>query len=590
VIIILIINEIVSTLSGETKYAGYPTTLIRLLGCNLHCSYCIGVKPGNKPPKITLADKPNKRIQDVIVGDILLTVDDSGKLVETTVKNTMNRVVDNHYGIKIEGKREIFVTGDHPFKTTRGWVNACDLKLSDEIIHINPEEKNAYYMRKHNPMFNAATARKSTDSKDYGSISTKISDTRNERILSGDITFAPMSQRNKIAASERMKTNNPMKYDEVKKKRNKTCNDRGINDAFGSRVEEMWKNDEFKDNQRQRMHEDNPMYDEDVVIKNCISHSRKKSTYESKFEKMCVDNGVVVSYVGDNKLFIGTKNPDFIIPNTNKVIEVYSGTYGYSSGKTRRGFCWRSKLSSYYSRRGYKCLFVDMDAHNYSRNVRKILKYYHNGLKVEKVTRYDSELKVYNFTCSPYNTYLADNMLVHNCDTVEDPSVKKRVLSVKRVVNMAKDMRNKYVLVTGGEPLLQEETIPLVLELNKEGFTVWIETNGAVKIEQDDYRRTWNYTMDIKCPSSGMSDKNVYANLKLLHQNDEVKLVIGDRKDFDFAIKTLRKYPTQASVCLSPMFKGGKCNGGMLAKWMLEERSLREARLSLQIHKILNIQ
>ena len=95
--------------------------------------------------------------------------------------------------------------------------------------------------------------------------------------------------------------------------------------------------------------------------------------------------------------------------------------------------------------------------------------------------------------------------------------------------------------------------------------------------------------MDIKCPSSGVSEKNVYDNLLRLQTNDEVKFVIADREDYDFMKKVLRRYPTPASILVSPMFDENQkaVIGSQLVDWILEDKL--NVRVQLQIHKLLDV-
>ena len=144
---VLLYQEVFSSINGETNDAGKPCTFIRLYGCPINCSYCIGVKKGRHIPRVIMSREPNKKIFDVKVGDTLMTLDDDGNHVETTVTNVMSRNSPEHYGIKIEGKKEIFATPEHPFMTQRGWVRADQLTTSDEIIHITPNEKISFHKK-----------------------------------------------------------------------------------------------------------------------------------------------------------------------------------------------------------------------------------------------------------------------------------------------------------------------------------------------------------------------------------------------------------------------------------------------------------
>ena len=175
------------------------------------------------------------------------------------------------------------------------------------------------------------------------------------------------------------------------------------------------------------------------------------------------------------------------------------------------------------------------------------------------------------------------------CDQPQSPDQKKRV-SVENIINKVLKFKGvKYVCITGGEPLIYKEVIPLTWELMHMGYKVSIETSGCVPIEDLGYRRSFKYVMDIKCPSSGVSEKNIFDNLLHLQTNDEVKFVIADRQDYEYMKKVLNKYPTQASILVSPMFDENQkaVIGSDLVDWIIEDRI--ECRLQIQLHKILNV-
>lgn len=171
------------------------------------------------------------------------------------------------------------------------------------------------------------------------------------------------------------------------------------------------------------------------------------------------------------------------------------------------------------------------------------------------------------------------------CDTHQKIENRKRT-SVGKIMSKIHGFNNKRVCITGGEPLLQPEVYVLVYELLSEDYAVSIETSGCVKIDPDTYRRSYKYVMDIKCPSSGVSDKNVYSNLAILNRNDEVKFVIGDIKDYEFSKKILRKYPTCAKILYSPVW--GSDIGADLVKWLLKDK-MYSARVQTQLHKVLGV-
>jgi 7-carboxy-7-deazaguanine synthase len=138
------------------------------------------------------------------------------------------------------------------------------------------------------------------------------------------------------------------------------------------------------------------------------------------------------------------------------------------------------------------------------------------------------------------------------------------------------------VEVTGGEPLIQEEAPSLIGRLLDEGHTVLLETNGSVDISVVDKRCA--RVVDIKCPSSGMAAKNDLRNLKRLRARDELKFVIGNRQDYEFAKDLLSTLPAAGQkINFSPVF--GSLAPRPLAEWILDDRL--PVRLNLQLHKII---
>lgn len=175
------------------------------------------------------------------------------------------------------------------------------------------------------------------------------------------------------------------------------------------------------------------------------------------------------------------------------------------------------------------------------------------------------------------------------CDQPQPPSHRKRI-SIDNVIKKVNAFSGiKYVCITGGEPLIHEDCMAIVFELLSNGYKVSIETSGCFPIELSGYRRSYKYVMDIKCPSSGVSHKNVYENLLHLQSNDEVKYVIADKKDYEFMKSVMKKYPTQASILVSPMFdkKNNPVIGKELVDWILKDNL--NVRVSLQIHKFLDV-
>ncbi len=138
------------------------------------------------------------------------------------------------------------------------------------------------------------------------------------------------------------------------------------------------------------------------------------------------------------------------------------------------------------------------------------------------------------------------------------------------------------VEVTGGEPLIQEDAPLLVRGLLDRGFTVLMETNGSRDIRRVDDRCV--RIVDVKCPGSGEHEQNDLANLDRLSARDEVKFVIGDRGDYEFARTIARRLGGRPNpVHFSPVF--GRLEPAHLAAWILTDRLA--VRLQLQLHKII---
>ncbi len=140
------------------------------------------------------------------------------------------------------------------------------------------------------------------------------------------------------------------------------------------------------------------------------------------------------------------------------------------------------------------------------------------------------------------------------------------------------------VEVTGGEPLLQNKTPLLIYRLLEKGYEVMMETNGSLDIAVVDERCI--KIVDIKCPASGESDKNDLENLKKLNNNDQIKFVIGNDKDYEYAKEIIdSKCPgfPKGQILFSPV--AGEMEPDQLAEWILKDNF--NVRLHLQLHKII---
>ena len=140
-----------------------------------------------------------------------------------------------------------------------------------------------------------------------------------------------------------------------------------------------------------------------------------------------------------------------------------------------------------------------------------------------------------------------------------------------------------HVCVTGGEPLAQPACLPLLSELSDAGHTVSLETSGALDIGGVD--RRVSRIVDLKAPGSGEFHRNRWQNLALLTANDELKLVLKDRADYEWARQLIvdRQLAALCPVLLSPV--EGELAATTLADWILTDRL--PVRFQLQLHKVL---
>ena len=139
-----------------------------------------------------------------------------------------------------------------------------------------------------------------------------------------------------------------------------------------------------------------------------------------------------------------------------------------------------------------------------------------------------------------------------------------------------------FVSLTGGEPLLQEDIYRLMTVLIDNEYHVTVETNGSLPLEAIPDSEEIMISMDVKCPSSGMADRNLMENLEFLSPRDQVKFVIADRVDYLFARKVLREHDINAPVIFTPV---GGTMLKELAEWVLADRLW--VRVMPQLHKII---
>ncbi|WP_455235157.1 7-carboxy-7-deazaguanine synthase QueE [Thiogranum longum] len=170
----------------------------------------------------------------------------------------------------------------------------------------------------------------------------------------------------------------------------------------------------------------------------------------------------------------------------------------------------------------------------------------------------------------------------HYCDT-EYAFRGGTTMDVNAVVAAVAGHQIRHVTVTGGEPLAQPASLPLLARLCDAGYQVSLETSGALDVSQVDTRVM--KVLDLKTPGSGEVGKNRYRNLEYLAPRDQVKFVICSRDDYEWARAKVDEYRLsgRCEVLFSPCY--GQQDAARLAEWILEDRL--PVRFQIQLHKVL---
>ncbi len=167
------------------------------------------------------------------------------------------------------------------------------------------------------------------------------------------------------------------------------------------------------------------------------------------------------------------------------------------------------------------------------------------------------------------------------CDTTYSFGPGKE-RSIPSVLEEVAGHRTRYVCLTGGEPLLQRESVELVRRLSLAGYHTVIETGGSLDVSAYlPFART-TISLDVKCPSSRMERRMRWENLPLLRSKDVVKFVVADRADYDYAKRIIEERPFKAQTVIQPVWGAPP---GPFADWVLADHL--DARVMLQEHKLL---
>jgi 7-carboxy-7-deazaguanine synthase len=175
------------------------------------------------------------------------------------------------------------------------------------------------------------------------------------------------------------------------------------------------------------------------------------------------------------------------------------------------------------------------------------------------------------------------NLRCNYCDT-EYAFYEGKKQTLGEILDAVRAFRCPLVEVTGGEPLLQNNVLPLMAMLCDSGYTVLLETSGAHDISKVD--RRVHRIMDLKTPGSSQADKNLWSNIDHLTQRDEVKFVMGSREDYEWSRDKVQRYdlPSRCyAVLFSPIF--GRIDPRQIVEWILADNL--NVRFQLQMHKFI---
>lgn len=172
------------------------------------------------------------------------------------------------------------------------------------------------------------------------------------------------------------------------------------------------------------------------------------------------------------------------------------------------------------------------------------------------------------------------------CDTpyALERNQTEMLMSSNEILDEVSKYKCNFLMLTGGEPLEQEQIRVLVEQALFLGYSVVIETNGQQDIGK--VPKAAVKILDLKCPGSAMHKKNDYSNIAKLDEKDEVKFVVKDRADYDWAIEKCKEYDLfnkVREVLFSPVF--GELEPVELANWILEDHL--PARMQMQMHKFI---
>lgn len=509
----LLVTSVFRTLQGEGPFAGRPAVFVRLTHCNLTCSFCfVGTT------WVSMAEAPKKQICDIKVGEGVVAYDEhTQQFVTSTVTRKYESYTDEIVCVRTNGtgnpSDKIYCTPEHPFLVKgKGWVAAGDLKFGDILLHLTPSDT----MRLANPIHKPGVK---------------------DRVLKA--VRSPES-RERASVCMRKTMTNPV----------------------------------VKANLRARMRSNNPMKNPEVALKGFLHRKDRGKLTSAERNFIRATEGLPIEFVGDGSLVLGYKVPDFKVTGQKKVIEVWDRTSNHAGYRSAE---WRKNRKAIFAAEGYKTLFVPMPISGvrngaYAAIRKEVAEFINNGDTVQSVTRITkgskawvrlagsayASCKVYNLEVANQHTYIANGKIVHNCDTnfSHGDWISRSDLTAKIFDLLGDHDPGNYVLVvTGGEPMLQEALSSFLLVSCLHFDKVQIESNGLHLI---DISNGVYLVVSPKCAEAkGKATHYLQPPQRVLDRANCLKFVVTARGDSpyhdvpDWALKwrDKRKLP----IYVSPM-------------------------------------
>jgi 7-carboxy-7-deazaguanine synthase len=476
-------------LQGEGRMIGVQTHFVRLGYCDFRCSWCLGPNT-----YVTLATGRRKKISEIQVGDVLVGFDEvSGALRPTSVTRVVSHLSDDLWsfgvGTRTVSKR-VVATAEHLWMTKRGWVSTCELVPGDVIATGHDYAIAAWRMAYSNPMATPeVVARVSTTQKVLWTLEKRDRQREVQKLIS--------SHREKL---------------------------------LGER---------------------NPMKNPDIVAKQVATRiDWKPSSIERRVERLVREAGLPYALCLMSTR-VGRRYPDFVIPGTNKAVEVYHPTY---FKREANGYAQHVKED--YAAEGWEVLplavqpgISDADL------VRALTMFALNGLRVHYVHELPrkahgamrGQMSVYDITCEPYSTFFANGLLTHNCDTLyavlpEQVRELSTQMTPEQIAERLRELNphTPWVTLSGGNPVMHDLSA-LVRLLHADGRKIAVETQGTIFREW--LRECEVVTVSPKPPSSAMETSFEQLDRFAALPQATLKIVVFDAADFAYARRIHQRYP-----------------------------------------------